>query len=304
VACHSFPIRPAPGPTRVKSPSSVRLKVRAVAPRRPLEPHAQRGYCFSSRSSEPKASLIRRFCHGVHESISLAGPRPTPLSAAMVSGQVSWLLDETSRPRPRSSCESAARGRMPVRMNARPRAPFPDFFQPLRRRPARQEASGLGSSIPRPRHLTIANPDRRGERMHSLEPPIREKYNRISERRRNAGLSLRCPSRSAVRRLDSCSSKQVSILQGTPMSGSDRSPVDPVMRGVKIGALCAVTVPILTVAICGVLFPDNDDFGKPHPVNLMLTTMVVSISLLPFGIWIGAIVGDTLKHWRDKGGLQ
>jgi hypothetical protein len=94
------------------------------------------------------------------------------------------------------------------------------------------------------------------------------------------------------------------MFQGTPMGNSDQSPVDPVTRCAKVGALCAVTVPVLSVVISRVLFPGNDESGKSSSVTLMLMTLVVSISLLPFGIWIGALVGDVLKHWRDKGGSQ
>ena len=75
------------------------------------------------------------------------------------------------------------------------------------------------------------------------------------------------------------------------MGNSDQPPADPVMRCVKIGALCAVAVPVLSVVISGVLFPGNDGNGKCSSVTLMLTTIVVCISLLPFGIWIGAYSG-------------
>jgi len=89
------------------------------------------------------------------------------------------------------------------------------------------------------------------------------------------------------------------------MGNSDQPPVDLVMRCVKIGAFCAVMVPVLSFVISWTLFPANDDNGKPFLVpSLIWETIVVSVILVPFGIWIGAIVGDVLKHRRDKGRPQ
>ena len=87
------------------------------------------------------------------------------------------------------------------------------------------------------------------------------------------------------------------------MGDSSQPPVDHVMRYVKLGALCSVMVPVLSVVLSYALFPGNDASGKSSSVaSVILTTILVSISILPFGIWVGAIVGDLLQHRRDRDG--
>ncbi len=89
------------------------------------------------------------------------------------------------------------------------------------------------------------------------------------------------------------------------MSDRDQPPEDSVVRCVKIGAFCGVAVPVLAFVISYVFFPANgDNWNLLEFPSLLWATVFMCVCLLPVGIWVGAIVGDVLKHRREIADLR
>jgi len=84
----------------------------------------------------------------------------------------------------------------------------------------------------------------------------------------------------------------------------DQPGSDPVIRYMKVGAFCAFTVPAISAVISWGVFPDHDGCGKaftfPSLIVGIRTVVIVSLSVVPFGMIIGAIVGRILKHRETR----